>query len=1267
MPHRAVWGPRGYPCGTVVQLFLLAVILQVMQAPMVLSWNWRGSVTVEVFSLLHKSVVSNGTVKALNTGVLASFHARGNITGTGVTVSFSAPATSEQNVNEALEQKLKGFSDLKKILVVLGPLGDKTVLESLDLLTKNEVIGFAPYTGSGAVRGWRPNLYFISVDPLAETLALLRYALAHLRVRRLGFMYLKGVFFGDTEYQLVVQAMARMGYGLCGTFALKSSTEASASSEGFQREWDQFAATNPQAVILYVYPVDDGKKALLKFLEDKRTSGACILSPFALQYFVVETLNATYGRGGGYSHGEVITTGTNPLAKDNEYQAIQRFQKEMKAYLASHSGASLYGRSDRHLTDDDDGELMVYGWIIGEMLSRALSSREWLKNRSTFKKSLYNQRRYVIDDLVYGDYGGDCPDNVAALGASCQCNQGGKAVYMKRLVEGFRLESVKSGFMALGTSRCDTDGSRLHAPLAAVATFMDNSQLSLNAAEEWHGGASLLVGTGDLGDYDRFFLHRINTSSGTIWKRLKREEEEKLVTAVMGVTDEALLSTSTFVVVDPVLLVPRLRTPNKRVIYLSATLEQQLFVIAKYLGEKGSIGVHSVISSSESYYINRFLHLVLQRFEGGLNSSVRLTTSVSVTGYLPREGDVFVIGLKQDDVEVIAKHLSANPKLFVYVPFTEVALYYQTFVRVFRDKGPGSSSSNRLLFATNLPHWADANPSSDTVKKFHNAMKDKSKWTPLSLMGFAAGNLLRTVLPQLKKVDADTLSNLFFSETYLRADDMRYGPYGTEGCGKVEVGLWNDCVTNYGATGIAVWSMARALDPSVPPIAEPISQLLQYEDRDAGRLTGARLIGVCVGAVLFFLLLVVVIVVVLCRYFADARDNANAPKEPTDPVTLIFTDIESSTAQWAAHPEMMPDAVATHHRLIRALIMHYRCYEVKTVGDSFMIACRSPSAAVRLACDLQHNFLHHNWGTAALDESYREFELQRAEEEEGYTPPTAHLDREVYGRLWRGLRVRVGIHTGLCDIRYDEVTKGYDYYGRTANMAARTESVANGGQVLMTRATYMSLSVVEREQFDVTALGPVTLRGVPNPVEMYQLNPIPGRTFAALRLDRDGPGLDDEGSSPSLSEVSSLCAGLTDSARQVAISLNSLLGVFAPAQRQNLLLPLCERWRVSLLRKNSGWSEAYCREVVYRIAVRVGRVADFRVGHNSLNSSTILMGGVQPSLLGIEVLRSPLLSRSSHPGDNGDLTSVGIVASSDASEALSRRSTVEATVLKGDL
>ncbi|KAH8605844.1 Adenylate and Guanylate cyclase catalytic domain [Trypanosoma vivax] len=122
----------------------------------------------------------------------------------------------------------------------------------------------------------------------------------------------------------------------------------------------------------------------------------------------------------------------------------------------------------------------------------------------------------------------------------------------------------------------------------------------------------------------------------------------------------------------------------------------------------------------------------------------------------------------------------------------------------------------------------------------------------------------------------------------------------------------------------------------------------------------------------FILVMAFVGVLIYAQFFRrDARDNRNAPKALSVPVTLVFTDIESSTAQWAANPQLMPDAIATHHRLIRSLIARHRCYEVKTIGDSFMIACKSALAAVELVRDLQRQFLEHDWGTAALDESYR--------------------------------------------------------------------------------------------------------------------------------------------------------------------------------------------------------------------------------------------------------------------------------------------------------
>ena len=52
--------------------------------------------------------------------------------------------------------------------------------------------------------------------------------------------------------------------------------------------------------------------------------------------------------------------------------------------------------------------------------------------------------------------------------------------------------------------------------------------------------------------------------------------------------------------------------------------------------------------------------------------------------------------------------------------------------------------------------------------------------------------------------------------------------------------------------------------------------------------------------------------------------------------------------------------------------------------------------------------------------------------------------------IFRGIRVRMGIHYGAVEAVYDEVSKGYDYYGDTVNTAARVESVGFGGQILIT-------------------------------------------------------------------------------------------------------------------------------------------------------------------------------------------------------------------------
>jgi hypothetical protein len=118
-------------------------------------------------------------------------------------------------------------------------------------------------------------------------------------------------------------------------------------------------------------------------------------------------------------------------------------------------------------------------------------------------------------------------------------------------------------------------------------------------------------------------------------------------------------------------------------------------------------------------------------------------------------------------------------------------------------------------------------------------------------------------------------------------------------------------------------------------------------------------------------------------------------------------------------------------------------------------------------------------------------------------------------KYWRGIRVRVGIHYGQGEIKHDPVTLGYDYYGTVVNTAARVEGVGNGGQVLLTEAAYEAAlkdDAFKEIEASVTEVGPQPLRGLDQPIPLYQVVPtaLKGREFPPLRLDIEHDASDSE-------------------------------------------------------------------------------------------------------------------------------------------------------------
>eukprot|EP00668_Euglena_longa_P044220 GGOE01058827.1.p1 GENE.GGOE01058827.1~~GGOE01058827.1.p1 ORF type:complete len:614 (-),score=199.86 GGOE01058827.1:166-1968(-) len=322
------------------------------------------------------------------------------------------------------------------------------------------------------------------------------------------------------------------------------------------------------------------------------------------------------------------------------------------------------------------------------------------------------------------------------------------------------------------------------------------------------------------------------------------------------------------------------------------------------------------------------------------------------------------------------------------------------------------------------------------------------------------------------------------------------GPYYSTSCSASST---TDCECNEGVRQVTVVTATRQ---ELPIAFTYVSStcVMTYEALVVAASENLWYIGAIVGAV------AAVVVLGLLGWWLlrhGQRDNAAAPKDHHEPFCIIFTDIQASTHLWATIPDIMTNALHIHHTLIRRLLLRYNLYEVKTIGDSFMCATRSPANAVDFALALQRELFEYDWGTDRIDTAY----IMQVEGQTGKWT-ASHAG-------WNGLRVRVGIHYGLGEVVLDPVTKGYDYYGTVVNTAARVEAVCHGGQIGITQEVFDALKGEFLEE-ELTSLGEHLLRGLAKPVHLYQLVPseLSGRKFPLLRLEH-AAAVEDLGCTPS--------------------------------------------------------------------------------------------------------------------------------------------------------
>jgi class 3 adenylate cyclase len=139
------------------------------------------------------------------------------------------------------------------------------------------------------------------------------------------------------------------------------------------------------------------------------------------------------------------------------------------------------------------------------------------------------------------------------------------------------------------------------------------------------------------------------------------------------------------------------------------------------------------------------------------------------------------------------------------------------------------------------------------------------------------------------------------------------------------------------------------------------------------------------------------------------RVDLQARVAPDGTVTLLFADIQDSTPLAEQLGDLRWFALLREHNaIVREQIARFGGFEVKTIGDAFMVAFGSARRGVLCAIGIQEAISRYG---------------------------VEHPDQVV--------RVRIGLHAG------EPVREGNDFHGKSVVLASRVAGAATGGEILV--------------------------------------------------------------------------------------------------------------------------------------------------------------------------------------------------------------------------
>ena len=160
---------------------------------------------------------------------------------------------------------------------------------------------------------------------------------------------------------------------------------------------------------------------------------------------------------------------------------------------------------------------------------------------------------------------------------------------------------------------------------------------------------------------------------------------------------------------------------------------------------------------------------------------------------------------------------------------------------------------------------------------------------------------------------------------------------------------------------------------------------------------------------------------------------------------IMFTDIQDFTRRMSADESVGMALLKEHNAIMDAAVRNHHGKVVKNIGDSYLVDFGSAVNAVEAAIEAQRLFGEHNRGKTSSQQ----------------------------------ILVRISIHLG------DIVVKGDDVFGDGVNIASRLQSITPAGGICTSREVINHAK--SKVPFQGASIGTHDLKGIPEPVEVYQI------------------------------------------------------------------------------------------------------------------------------------------------------------------------------------